>query len=501
MDVELTWVFAASHICFKLVSLFKENRSTTWYDIDIDDHILENNKREVNSKFLKMPKDRRVDPLSSDRSRSLPCPCSSKNTEQFKTQSSLGLDENVQKWENVSFPVSVDHPHDKGDESTLRLTKDVQEWEQIRCPICMEHPHNAVLLQCSSFGKGCRPYMCNTSYRHSNCLDQFRKSDVSSPSMEILYEIPSVSSRTGEELQLLDQTGHYESEPQPKLCCPLCRGQIYGWTVVNPAREFMNSKVRSCSWETCNFSGSYSELRKHARSDHPFIRPSDVDIQRQHDWTIFEYERDVADMVATLGFTREEQEELGRHFDDLPAMVSPNTEEEDEENEDGNTRDYQDETTSNVYDYHVVTIRFELDLSPEDHDMETIHNSRQTNNFRWNRNMLPAGYERGASYANRRTNNNFRRNNSSRSNIPERMLRGLNSYSYTNRRTTSITWNNSRNNVPERIRHGLNSYRENGGFSRNGNFRGNGNFWGDHMERYQRRRSDSLRSRPSERMP
>ncbi|KAJ6415880.1 hypothetical protein OIU84_004630 [Salix udensis] len=126
------------------------------------------------------------------------------------------------------FPVSVDHPHDKGDDSksSLRLTKDVKEWEQIRCPICMEHPHNAVLLQCSSFGKGCRPYMCNTSYRHSNCLDQFLKSNVSSPFMEILHEIPSVSSRAGEELQLLGQTGHYESEPQPKLCCLLCRGQI-----------------------------------------------------------------------------------------------------------------------------------------------------------------------------------------------------------------------------------------------------------------------------------
>ncbi|KAJ6327475.1 hypothetical protein OIU78_014363 [Salix suchowensis] len=83
-----------------------------------------------------------------------------------------------------------------------------------------------------------------------------------------------------------------------------------------------------------------------------------------------------------LGFTREEQEELGRYFDELPAIVSPNTEEEDEENEDRNTGDsYQDETTSNLYDFHVVTIRFELELSPEDHGMETSHNSRQTNNL------------------------------------------------------------------------------------------------------------------------
>ncbi|KAB5563967.1 hypothetical protein DKX38_004021 [Salix brachista] len=168
-----------------------------------------------------------------------------------------------------------------------------------------------------------------------------------------------------------------------------------------------------------------------------------------------------------LGFTREEQEELVDILMTSLLCSAQILKKEDEENEDRNTGDsYQDETTSNLYEFHVVTIRFELELSPEDH-----------------------GYDRGASYANRRVNNNFRRNNSSRSTIPGRMLHGLNSYSYTNRQTSSIRWNNSsRNNVPERTRHGLNIYRENDGFSRNENFRGgNGNFW----ERNQRRRSDS----------
>ena len=39
----------------------------------------------------------------------------------------------------------------------------------------------------------------------------------------------------------------------------------------------MNSKLRSCSLESCDFIGNYSELRKHARSDHPYIQPSKVD--------------------------------------------------------------------------------------------------------------------------------------------------------------------------------------------------------------------------------
>ncbi|KAJ4968337.1 hypothetical protein NE237_015038 [Protea cynaroides] len=50
-----------------------------------------------------------------------------------------------------------------------------KEWDDTSCPICMDHPHNAVLLICSSYDKGCRSYVCDTSYRHSNCLDRFKK--------------------------------------------------------------------------------------------------------------------------------------------------------------------------------------------------------------------------------------------------------------------------------------------------------------------------------------
>ena len=51
--------------------------------------------------------------------------------------------------------------------------------EQICCPICLEPPHNAVLLICSSLRHGCRTFLCDTSYRHSNCFDHFRKTQQS----------------------------------------------------------------------------------------------------------------------------------------------------------------------------------------------------------------------------------------------------------------------------------------------------------------------------------
>ncbi|CBI28161.3 unnamed protein product, partial [Vitis vinifera] len=186
-----------------------------------------------------MPKDRRDRSVSFDRYRASPFPCSSSRGKRSSPKKSSETE------------------------------KEVKEWEDARCPVCMEHPHNAVLLLCSSNDKGCRPYMCDTSYRHSNCLDQFRKS-------------------------------FSESSSTPKLVCPLCRGQINGWTVVEPARHFMNAKSRSCACETCDFSGTYTDLRKHARLEHPLVRPSEADPERQRNWRRMERQRDLGDLLSTL---------------------------------------------------------------------------------------------------------------------------------------------------------------------------------------------------------
>ncbi|KAH0854112.1 LOW QUALITY PROTEIN: hypothetical protein HID58_092590 [Brassica napus] len=125
---------------------------------------------------------------------------------------------------------SVSHERFKGSslycESSRALKpseKQVKEWEEARCPVCMEHPHNGILLVCSSYDNGCRPYMCDTSHRHSNCFDQYRKASKQTPTETegVVAEVASVS-----------------------------------------ARCFMNAKRRSCSSETCEFSGTYSDLRE-----------------------------------------------------------------------------------------------------------------------------------------------------------------------------------------------------------------------------------------------
>ncbi|KAF7806360.1 plant/MPE11-6 protein [Senna tora] len=233
-----------------------------------------------------MPKERRDSSLSHDSSRTSPYPSSSSRVRRSAPKNPLESEENI------------------------------KEWEDARCPVCMEHPHNAILLICSSHEKGCRPYMCNTSYRHSNCLDQFCKSftETSPPTPTVEGQISNTNLShvdtteanpvdTQEERSEGSVTIHplsCEDHSKPKLVCPLCRGQIKEWKVVEAARRFMNEKSRSCSCETCNFTGTYTDLRKHARLEHPLVRPSEVDPERQRNWRRLERQRDLGDLLSTL---------------------------------------------------------------------------------------------------------------------------------------------------------------------------------------------------------
>ncbi|GMJ07475.1 SALT INDUCED ZINC FINGER PROTEIN1 [Hibiscus trionum] len=240
-----------------------------------------------------MPKERRDRSMSFDRCRRSPFSCSSSSSHRTLSKVPSETEENI------------------------------KEWEDARCPVCMEHPHNAVLLVCSSHEKGCRPYMCDTSYRHSNCFDQFRKSvtdtlatTLEDPQQEEAQLVTSnlsparitnsVSTATDlqeertEEGHSTPSNASSENQMLSKLVCPLCRGEVKDWVVVEPARCFMNAKSRSCSSESCNFTGAYKDLRKHARLEHPSVRPSEADPERQRNWRRLERQRDLGDLLSTL---------------------------------------------------------------------------------------------------------------------------------------------------------------------------------------------------------
>ncbi|CAH2033961.1 unnamed protein product [Thlaspi arvense] len=155
------------------------------------------------------------------------------------------------------------------------------EWEDAVCSVCMECPHNAVLLLCSSHDKGCRPYMCGTSFRYSNCLDQYKKASAKL--------MPSHQ-------QPIDSKSELSN-----LKCPLCRGQVKGWTIVQPARDDLNLKRRSCMQETCSFAGTFKELRKHMKKDHPCAQPREVDPDVEQKWRRFEVEQERNDAFGASG--------------------------------------------------------------------------------------------------------------------------------------------------------------------------------------------------------
>lgn len=166
-----------------------------------------------------------------------------------------------------------------------------KEWQDAKCSVCMEYPHNAVLLLCSSYHKGCRPYMCATSHRYSNCLDQYKKA----------YTKANPSENARPQAGSIDDPNF--SLGSDELLCPLCRGQVKGWTVVKHARKFLNSKKRSCMQDNCSFVGSYKNLRKHVRENHPLARPREVDPSLAEKWKKLEHDQELNDVMSTINST------------------------------------------------------------------------------------------------------------------------------------------------------------------------------------------------------
>lgn len=184
-----------------------------------------------------------------------------------------------------------------------KLAKPVKkDWEDAVCSVCMEFPHNAVLLLCSSYDKGCRPYMCGTSFRYSNCLHQFKKAYTKVMSPTHVHEpshggLPHISTENVGDAAPDWEIGKCQVT---ELACPLCRGQVKGWTVVEAARKYLNAKKRSCMQDDCSFMGTYKELRKHMRAIHPLARPREVDPLLEQNWKRLEHDREREDVLSTI---------------------------------------------------------------------------------------------------------------------------------------------------------------------------------------------------------
>lgn len=187
----------------------------------------------------------------------------------------------------------------KGCHSKKKHSKALEknDWERATCSVCLEYPHNAVLLLCSSYNKGCRPYMCATSRRFSNCLEQYKKAYMKVTSTEEMQQLNRSVDTSSFHLGAGQAT---EKMEVPELLCPLCRGQVKGWTVVEPARKYLNAKKRSCMQDKCPFVGTYKRLRKHVKGNHPLARPRAVDPVLEEKWKKLECERERNDVISTI---------------------------------------------------------------------------------------------------------------------------------------------------------------------------------------------------------
>lgn len=183
------------------------------------------------------------------------------------------------------------------EDSTVECSNKMEEFQlytkldDVTCPICLDFPHNGVLLQCSSYDKGCRPFVCDTDHLHSNCLDRFK---------QVYGNLSGSQSPLRSDATSSESMNSTISDGSRKPTCPLCRGEVTGWVVIDDVRRKLDGKIRSCEEEKCTYKGTYMELQKHAQLEHPHSCPSKIDPARQLDWENFQQSSEIIDVLSTI---------------------------------------------------------------------------------------------------------------------------------------------------------------------------------------------------------
>ncbi|RRT86217.1 hypothetical protein BHE74_00021782 [Ensete ventricosum] len=164
-------------------------------------------------------------------------------------------------------------------------------WEDVTCSICLDFPHNGVLLLCSSHDKGCRPFMCDTGKNHANCLERF----ISAYGVPAVVEVTAAAN--GVYMVCIQETS---ASPSSQPTCPLCRGNVTGWLIIDEARANLNMMKRCCEERHCTYVGNFSELQKHAQLKHPYSYPAKIDPAHKLNWENFQQSSEIIDVLSTI---------------------------------------------------------------------------------------------------------------------------------------------------------------------------------------------------------
>ncbi|KAL0682777.1 hypothetical protein Bca4012_049625 [Brassica carinata] len=118
------------------------------------------------------------------------------------------------------------------------------------------------------------------------------------------YKSQSSNGRVASNVFAQDCTKCLEKRDYENVICSVCmecpHNAVKGWTIVQPARDFLNLKQRICMQGNCVFAGSFRELRKHMKTDHPCAKPREVDPDVELNWRRLEIEQDRADVISTI---------------------------------------------------------------------------------------------------------------------------------------------------------------------------------------------------------
>jgi len=85
--------------------------------------------------------------------------------------------------------------------------------------------------------------------------------------------------------------------------------------------------------ESCTFGGSFKELRKHMKSDHPCAQPREVDPDVEQKWRSFEVEQDRNDVISTIRSTMPGATVFGDYVIERGAYGSDSDEDDDNDND------------------------------------------------------------------------------------------------------------------------------------------------------------------------
>jgi hypothetical protein len=93
---------------------------------------------------------------------------------------------------------------------------------------------------------------------------------------------------------------HDAMQSSAEMKCPLCRGSVSGWIPAGDVRQYLDNKLRTCSHDSCKLTGTYEQLREHARTAHMLTKPAHVDLSRKRSWDRLEREQEVGDVISAI---------------------------------------------------------------------------------------------------------------------------------------------------------------------------------------------------------